>query len=107
MKRTQFSVLLVVLTLLCMSSLLVTTAAADDRDGQLQRPGVARQHDLVIATTSEPDNDSGGDPDTMGGGFGFKKSDDLLGGSSGCGDEQDAIWAELVLQFMDLFPIVR
>ena len=107
MKRTQIPVLLVVLILLCVSSLHVSAALADDRGDRLQRPAVVRQHDLIVETTGEPDDDSDGDPDTLGGGFGFKKSDDLLGGAAGCWDDEDAIWMELVLQFMDLFPIVR
>lgn len=107
MKRTKIPVLLVVLILLCVSSLHVPAAMADDHVDRLQRQVVARQHDLIIQTTSEPDDDSDGDPDTMGGGFGYKKSDNLLGGAASCGDDQDSIWMELLLQFMDLFTIVR
>ena len=107
MKRTQIPVLLVVLILLCVSTLQVPAVLADDGGSRLQRPTVARQQDLIVETTGEPDDDSSGDPDTMGGGYGFKKSDDLLGGLEGCGDDQDSIWMELVLHLMDLFPIVR
>lgn len=107
MKRTLYPVLLVVLVLLCASTLRVSAALADDDGDRLQRPGVARLQSLVVDTTGEPGDDSGGDPDTLGGGYGVKKTDDLLGGSSSSEDEQEAIWMELMLQFMDLFPIVR
>ena len=106
MKRTQIPVLLVVLCLLCMSSLLVPAAWADDPGDRLQRPAAVRQHSLIVDTTGEPADDEG-DPDTMGGGYGVKKADDLLGGADSCGDDEDVIWMELLLQFMDLFPIVR
>lgn len=107
MKRTQIPVLLVVLVVLCTSWPLVTAAAAGDLDARLPRSVGVRQPELVIETTGEPADDSGGDPDTMGGGFGFKKSDDLVGTPDGCGTDQGVIWAELVLQFSALFPILR
>lgn len=107
MKRL-FPVLLVVLTVFCAAPLHHATAWAGEEDGALTNPSSTRSGTgRVVETTGTADDDQGGDPDTAGDTLGAKKSNDLLGGLSGCTDGQDPIWLEVMLQLLGCFTILR
>ena len=84
------------------------TAWADPDDG-IHRSGDGRSNaDQILDPTGSPDDDSDGDPDTAGDGFGYTDQTGLLGSrSAGAGDSRDGVWAEFILMLLNHIQLLR
>ena len=109
MKKAQFPVLLVALTLLCVFPFQDAAAQTGDDDA-IRVPGVHRSGDLTVDTSGTDSGDgSEGDPDTVGDGLQQRRLNDLLGniGTDGYDGAEDRLWIEMMLFLQSCFPIVR
>ena len=108
MKRIPLiPVLLVVLALVVMPVAHLPAAWADTGDGSLHSPDGGKQaEDAILDPTGSPGDDSDGDPDTAGDGFGYTMDKNPLGNESAGEGPQDRSWLELMLYLLDHCPFL-